>query len=413
MLSSGSSRGRRREYAILAFVGVLCALFLQRLLRVTSATPSYNVNFDESFLADLLFQAPRNDNNTFTTETTSFDGVQPRTFASWPRDLVLPCYSPYDDVKRPRQQDWNARPVLKQPAHEGLFFLKLCKTASSTAASVHLRIARNLAKRQQHDKWPICKARFLHGWAGPKMYQFAQRNRTASFLWTMLRQPTSRYISEFWHFYVTRKSVPVTAPALQRFLRRGEHSDHHSLSWLSVHGYQYGKSNPIATAQDILRDYDFIGVAERFDESIVVLSLLLGVPLADVLYLSSKVTGGYDALCYKLRKGQLSPPMQRLLQTQEWQTYIAPEVALHQAANASLDLTIEKLGRARVQDLVQQFQTLNREVQNVCGPVTKFPCNATTGQPSGSTDCLHGDMGCGLDCIDRVVEAASDATPEV
>ena len=41
----------------------------------------------------------------------------------------------------------------------------------------------------------------------------------------------------------------------------------------------------------IMDEYDFIGVAERFDESMAVLSALANVPLSDVLYTSSLATG--------------------------------------------------------------------------------------------------------------------------
>ncbi len=45
---------------------------------------------------------------------------------------------------------------------------------------------------------------------------------------------------------------------------------------------------------DILKDYDFIGITERMDETLVVLSLLLDLPLSDVLYLKAKGSGGFD-----------------------------------------------------------------------------------------------------------------------
>lgn len=362
--------------------------------RATATATATTRNENEWYIKDLLMSNKKH-----------LPDVPPRAFLPWPRNRPLPCFSPLEDIKTPQQQAWNDRPVLKQAARQGLFFLKLCKTASSTAASVHLRIARNVRQRlqPQHDNWPICKARFLHGWAGPRMYQFDQRHPTQSFLWTILRQPTERYVSEFWHFQVTRKNTSVTADAFERFLTKGPHADHHSLSWLSTTGYNYPKDNSVVTANAIIRDYDFIALAERFDESIVVLTLLLGVPLRDALYLSSKTLGGYDGLCYKIQKGHLDEPMQRLLTTDEWQTYIQPEVALYQAANTSLDLTIQQLGHDRVQAQLKLFQKVQAAVQAKCAPITKFPCTST-GQPNNQTDCLLVDMGCGLDCIDAVAD---------
>jgi hypothetical protein len=246
--------------------------------------------------------------------------------------------------------------------------------------------------------------------AGPKMYRFHQRDTTQSFLWTMLREPTQRYISEFFHFDVTRKTPPRptrTIPqAFVRYLRHGPHSNHHSLQWLAVQGYTYGKSNPYQTAQSILNTYNFIGIAERFNESIVVLSMLLGIPLRDVLYLSSKRTGGYDGLCYKIQPSYVSSSMQQFVNSTEWKQYIAPEVALWKAASTSLDWTIDSLGRDQVEQNVHLFETVLSAVSDTCTNSTKFPCTSQgIPIPANETDCLVVDMGCGLDCIDAVADA--------
>ena len=413
----------RHVHVVSASLVALCTLFV--ILPRFFLWRASDITDDEMLIAtikkeiDLKSRAGVDDdvynNQEGDAPTASLDGVQPRAFSAWPRELPLPCWDPWENVE-PNQQ-WFDRSVQKRPTREGLLFLKLCKTASSTAASVHLRIARNLARRrrQQHTQltdttaatsnWPVCRSRFLHGWAGPKMYQFGQRNRMDSFLWTMLREPTQRYISEFFHFQVTRRNTPVNQRSFQYFLRKGPHADHHTLSWLAVHGYQFQQSDPVDTANAILQDYDFIGLAERFNESVVVLSMLLDIPLRDVLYLSSKQSGGYDGLCYKILPPRLTKPMQRHLQSPEWQAYVAPEVALWKAANASLDLTIDRLGRTRVQEQVQLFQRVLTAAQETCGSITKFPCTPT-GEPipANETDCLVVDMGCGLECIDRVAD---------
>lgn len=425
-------RRHARVVAVVVCMGILFVVMWQRVLLIHSTNTNTSMTRDELlWIADVQgeikvdkreyvwpWMVASNDESSKprTTTMTTFHGVAPRTFGPWPREQPLPCWDPWDDVvdTNNNQPNWFDRSVQKRPTAEGLLFLKLCKTASSTAASVHLRLARNLAirRRQQHDQtltnqapWPVCRSRFLHGWAGPRMYKYGQRNRTASFLWTTLRQPTQRYISDYFHFEVSRKNVTVNLRTFVRYLRKGPHSDHHSLSWLAVHGYRYGMSDPIRTANSILRDYDFIGLAERFDESVVVLSMLLGLPLRDVLYLSSKQSGGYDGLCFQIRQPQVTESMQRHLQTAEWQTYIAPEVALWRATNTSLDLTIDQLGRTRVEKQVRLFQTVVQAVQETCRSITKFPCTATGETiPANETDCLVVDMGCGLECIDRVAD---------
>jgi hypothetical protein len=42
-----------------------------------------------------------------------------------------------------------------------------------------------------------------------------------------------------------------------------------------------------------MEDYDFIGMVERMDESLVIMKMLLQLDMNDILYLSAKHGGGY------------------------------------------------------------------------------------------------------------------------
>eukprot|EP00957_Ditylum_brightwellii_P139367 10621802-Ditylum_brightwellii.AAC.1 len=45
--------------------------------------------------------------------------------------------------------------------------------------------------------------------------------------------------------------------------------------------------------QETMEQMDFLGLVERMDESLVLLSFMLDLPATDVLYLDSKVAGNY------------------------------------------------------------------------------------------------------------------------
>jgi len=385
------------------------------------------------------------DDTTRTTTTTTGDDdgsvIRPR---AWPIVTTpLPCEDPRSEVDGGKNETWWGRPVQKRPPlhGRGLFYLKLTKSASSTAAGVHLRVAHNLLQRRRRERrhhqqqqqssrlyssnmttknvntitattnddddamdWPICRVRFLHGWAGPKMFRYGKRDDRRSFLWTTVRHPTPRAVSEYFHFHVGRRGRPVSFRSWEHFTKRGPHSDHHSLSWLSVRGYRYGTSDPYRTAQRIVREYDFIGVVERLDESFVVLSLLLDVPLRDVLYVSSKVSGTYDDLCVRIPVTNILPAMEEHINGTVWQSYIAPEVALWEAANDSLDLTIKALGESRVATRLRRYRSVMEAIRGNCtNDNVRFPCSAN-GTRHAETDCFVGDMGCGWDCIDMIAD---------
>ncbi len=173
----------------------------------------------------------------------------------------------------------------------------------------------------------------------------------------------------------------------------------------------YNQSDPFLAASEIIHDYDFIAIAERLDESLVVLSLLLDIPLGDVLHLDSKRSEGYDGeggrgRCFWMVPTNLTAEMQSYLETPQWKAHVLAERALYQAARYSLDLTIERLGRDRVAQRVSLFRPAQRLAQEKCVKRTKFPCSAI-GIPrqESETDCLTLDYGCGLDCLDEVAMA--------
>lgn len=376
-------------------VNIWKSVSMQGDTRLTTSTEEFYALSSTSNMKSMV-------GNSLEELPLNFAGVLARAFEPWPANRTIPCFNPQE---RSFKMHWSHRRSQKTPTSEGLFFLKLLKTASSSSASLHLRLARNLAKGTDYE---ICRSRYQHGWAGPKMYKYGQRNRSQSFLWTVLREPTARYASEFFHFEVSRAEVAPSDENFIHFLKSGKHSDHHYLSWLSTGGYQFGRSDPVRCSNDILSDYDFIGVTERLDESAVCLMMLLRLKLADILHLSSKNSGGYDDGAYRNRCVYIAPTvlssgMNDYLGSKEWQNYVQPERALYQAANRSLDLTIERLGREEFQANLARYRHAKQLVESRCLPEIKLPCTDTGKRiKDNATDCMWGDLGCGFKCIDQV-----------
>ena len=347
--------------------------------------------------------------------TTNFSGVLARPFDSWPENIPLPCFPP--------KGNWNT------PSNGGFLYLKPFKTGSSTCSGINLRIARNVASRQLFDKIgasainnnethsSFCQARFSHG---PQPYPaaslFANRTAEESFLWTVLREPTKRAISEFFHFQVSRNQRDPTDENLRNFLLEGVRNNNNNKRQdyylRSLHTHKHFNRNlhdPVQAANDILKQYDFIGITERMDESAVVLVMLLKLPLADALYLSAKKRGGFDAgggsnnQCTFIVPSFVTPGMQETLDSQEWQNQMKYDRLLYLAANRSLDLTIARLGRKNFEKNLAHFQKARKVIQEKCLPVAAFPCNKQGKKvPPNETDCLWKDSGCGTTCLDKV-----------
>ena len=329
---------------------------------------------------------------------TVFEGIKARAFESWPQDQTLPCFE--------AEENW--RYNLNTPTDNGLIYLKGYKTGSSTSSGIHLRIARNLARRQ-NKTFAICKSRFDHAWA-ERFY--SNRIRKQTFMWSIVRHPTSRVVSQFFHFEVSRKKVEPSDEKFIDYIINGPLNmiQDYYLNYLSLTGYKRGKDDPVEIANKVLDDYDFIGITERMDESALALAMLMGIPIADILYLTAKGHGGFDdaggrgdQTCTYIWPAFISDGMQEYLDSEEWTIRHHWDMAFYQAANRSLDLTIDRLGRERFEKNLALYEQARKLSREKCLHKTVFPCSAGGKfTPDELTDCLWKDSGCGSECLDEV-----------
>ena len=86
-------------------------------------------------------------------------------------------------------------------------------------------------------------------------------------------------------------------------------------------------------------------------------------------------------------------------------TYENADYLLYAAANRSLDLTIDALGRDLVEYQVNNLRRLQAMAETHCINSTYFPCssNGTLQSRMSDMDCYWRDMGCGHNCIDRIL----------
>jgi hypothetical protein len=321
--------------------------------------------------------------------------LRPRAFETWTGPL--PCF--------PAEPTWDRQSVQQTPTQQGFLFVKPYKCASSTVAGVQIRMAQQVAQR--HSTFSMCQARFTHGpQPFPAHTLYAHRQPATSFLWTVLREPTARAVSGFFHFRVSKRHDSIAN--FQRSLLQPDPQakrDYYLQSLCLRQRFDRNIHDPIQVAQEILQEYNFIGITERLDESLVVLMLLLQLPMSDILYVAAKQSGAsYDSngkhrKCSFLQPSILTPDMQAFLESDVWYNEIKYDLMLYEAANRSLDLTIDRLGRQHVQEQVQRFLEAQQVVRERCHPV--LPCD-DVGNFHPDADCLWKDSACGMSCLDEV-----------
>jgi len=343
------------------------------------------------------------------------EGIRPRAWKSWRQlngpGVDLPCI----EGKHNRGTGEPRR---------GFIFIKPMKASSTTGATVTLRIATRLAQRKFgtnasaskiNDDRHKCRVFVRH--ASANSVGISKLNDAGqSWLWSIVRDPRRRTVSEYFHFYVTRQGWDAAnATKFAEWLESDKINYYESffLRWLMETKTGRPKRQPLHDAADvinaILGKYNFLAVTERMEESVVVMQLLLGLQTEDVLFLanSGKQSGGYDDgkfrdTCYKIQPARLTHEMRSVLDGPKFKKAVYWDELLHRAVSRSLDMTIDAVGRTEFETALQKFRAAQASVSEACSEQVRYPCSAE-GQKrlENETDCIANDWGCGFDCIDR------------
>ncbi|GKY91553.1 hypothetical protein MPSEU_000127200 [Mayamaea pseudoterrestris] len=330
----------------------------------------------------------------------------------------------------------NLIPVRKNSIlRQGLILTKVPKAASSTSAGVALRITdRN---RCHPAQWEHRLGSF-----------YSSRLYDKSFLFTSIRAPDERAISSiFYHKFSVNRPGPDTLPTDQNILRelrghaKGSFSDHTgtlspgqggftlqyaSLTSIPDHS-AWDETQPdivkypeqvLANVKRVVDDYDMLLVVDRMDESLVVLSLLLGVDVGDVVVADSKITGETyrmwknkpieNSVCIPTKKSFKSDAVASFLESDQWRASNYGDYVLHAAAHKSLELTIEQIGREKFEATLTEYKRLKTIANDRCAHQIHLPCGPE-GQlqlDKNKQSCyiLAKDFGCAHGCIDAVLD---------
>lgn len=203
---------------------------------------------------------------------------------------------------------------------------------------------------------------------------------------------------------------PSDANFLKYMLEMRKYTRNYFLLDMTLQPFQ-PKRNPNFTihkaVESIMREYDFIGLVERMDESLVALKMILNLKINDILYLSAKRNGGWDegayqAQCIYIVPSFVSSGMRRFFRSKQWRDYTAGDRMLFQAVNRSLDLTIDSLKRDEFERQLRHYRIAKVQAQEICGPTTIYPCSAGGERRKDNHTCLWWDSGCGYQCLDRL-----------
>jgi len=181
-----------------------------------------------------------------------------------------------------------------------------------------------------------------------------------SFKIAMVRDPAERCMSSFYHLFEGGTGTEGEHGALAKVKFMEGDCDFFegtpelldlACSKLRCPGYMTWYLEPYVDApgKDLFTTFDFIGVTERFDESMLILKQMLGLRLSDVLYVKVKEGGG-DAECATTVTAQNEakvPLDEEPRPVQEAANVLRSsdvDMQLYGAANAALDAAIVRYG---------------------------------------------------------------------
>lgn len=325
---------------------------------------------------------------------------------------------------------------------KGLLYIKLEKSASSTLAGINYRIAAEAFEgdsicesRGLSHLWNtrlICHSSYQVGRIGgsncstrgsyeKKCDYFSCIKPQEAFLWTMVRSPNSRALSEFFYFsgQVLWNDTDATMRSLiQWHLNGSEDKFYH---------YRLVSSNPAkqqnmteAIVYKIMQRLDFIGVVERLDDSLCVLGLLLNLDPSLLVHVTdSKVQGNYapveerygrihstnqsSRICEKKSKPFKTREMKEFYQSSAWEEKSRYARMLYDAANKSLDATIDHtIGRDRFVTYKLEYQHLLKLATETCQNETILCQREQRTDIANEVSCYHEDSGCGYRCLNKL-----------
>jgi len=301
-----------------------------------------------------------------------------------------------------------AVPELPAALSNGLALVRVPKAASSTFGGVLRRIGRRRGLAHAVDDPAWIDAESPGGPEAPAVFVGDHVNRTAlaakiarsmpkPLFVTMVRDPAARCLASYYFAKVGRE--------------RKEATDVNKIHWMEAcprcpPGWQSGFAAPAPdlSVGALLASYGFVGVTERFDESLLLLARRLGVGLNDILYVSGKVSGsGVDFTTGRAipRHPPLGQESEKVQQAAKRIYGGGPDERFLKAANRALDRDIVSYGRGFEADLAEYRQRL-AVVARACQSVYE---RAISDANSSDAGCLYRDVGCGQPCIDAAVES--------
>eukprot|EP00440_Ansanella_granifera_P072066 gb/GFBE01078205.1/.p1 GENE.gb/GFBE01078205.1/~~gb/GFBE01078205.1/.p1 ORF type:complete len:372 (+),score=67.05 gb/GFBE01078205.1/:1-1116(+) len=261
----------------------------------------------------------------------------------------------------------------------GLAVVRVPKTGSSTLMLVARRVAElhglerlgeDILDFKNHTTIVVSNATLP---VGPYLYaEHGERRKETdlfrdvmpgTFITAMVRNPLEFCLSHYYHFGAAYSGIDPSDESKIAYVANG--TDGCSGEYMA--DYLDPEKGSNSTADQIIKEYHFVGVVEYYDESLLVLKNMLGLSLTDILYVKMRVSGSdcnWPETSQSKKNGSFedeSDEVRLALTNRSWQR----DQELFEAANHSLFYAIAAYGPSFESDLAL-FRSRLETLQPLC-----------------------------------------------
>jgi hypothetical protein len=293
-----------------------------------------------------------------------------------------------------------------------LVFVRIPKCASTSLSSVLRRVGARYGVSGV-DNQDISKAR--SGLPEPFLWSFHEPLRDVRMMLpstslpvvkvTMLREPVARVISQY--YYSATHKENIKHESILQFLKSSSVTDNMMFSAL--------RPKDETNVAAVLDQYAFVGVTERFDDSVVLLMEQLGLSYCDVIYNVGKVaeeskTPDGTPFLKPVPFDKQPQEVRDYLESSEFQESQKLDFEAYRYAKERLNKSIAALGREAFDAKLRDFAAWKEDVLAKCDPdsgswfrennVVVDRDDPRKFKKWRKQQCYSGDFGCGYKCFD-------------
>jgi lysophospholipase L1-like esterase len=229
-----------------------------------------------------------------------------------------------------------------------------------------------------------------------------------TFMVSWVRDPAERSLSSFYHFKVSHELVNASSTNMIEHLKETS-----NFNFNYINADKSVALNTTLAVEAAIGRFDFIGSADRFDESMLALAYTANLTFCDILYIRARdsnagyaddegVSGvGHQALSSEAIE------VQNYVKSVHFRAANQLDYLLLERVHARLDAVIVAVGAARFKRSLHRYQHLLVQIQKEC---LRKPSSSSSSleNPMKYLQCYLQDEGCGHGCIDRVCYATMD-----